>query len=136
VTVHRDWQRWCDRFGKLHNGVIRLLHDRAIWRTILAMLDANPGVARGGFGEYWLGSCYTGSMLIGIRRETGADDGSIGIRRSLASLAATPGMARRDWYEQQIRQRADQGWDLADLDVAFNIFAAPGQPFIDAARIR
>ena len=48
-------------------------------------------------------------------------------------------MARRDWYEQQIRQRADQGrdgWDLADLDVAFNIFAAPGQPFIDAARVR
>ena len=137
--MQEDWQRWCVRFDQLHNGVIRLFHDRAIWRTILAMLDANPGVARGSFGEYWLGSCYTDSMLIGIRRETGADGGSIGIRRSLASLAAAPRMARRDWYEQQIRQRAGQGRDgrdLADLDVAFNIFAAPGQPFIDAARIR
>ena len=92
MTVQQDWQRWCNRFDQLHNGVIRLFHDRAIWRTILAMLDAKPGVARGGFGEYWLGSCYTDSMLIGIRRETGADDGSIGIRRSLASLAATPRM--------------------------------------------
>jgi hypothetical protein len=115
VTVHEDWQRWCDRFDKLHNGVIRLFHDRAIWQTILAMLDANPDVARGGFGEYWLGSCYTDSMLIGIRRETGAGDGSIGVRRSLAGLAANPQMARRDWYEQQIRQRDHQHWDAREL---------------------
>lgn len=52
------------------------------------MLDANPQVAR--FGEYWLGSCYTDSMLIGIRRETGADNESIGIRRSLSSLTSIP----------------------------------------------
>jgi hypothetical protein len=68
VTAQHDWQRWCDRFDKTQNGVIRLFHDRAIWRTILAMLDANPKVARGGFGEYWLESCYTDSMLIGIQR--------------------------------------------------------------------
>ena len=67
------------------------------------MPGASPGVARGGFGEYRLGSCYTDSMLIGIRRETGAGDGSIGIRRSLNGLAANPRMARRNWYEQQIR---------------------------------
>jgi len=51
------------------------------------------------------------------RRETGADDGSIGLRRSLTSLAANPRMARRDWYEQQVRQCGDQrrdGWGLAD----------------------
>lgn len=51
------------------------------------MLGANKDVTRGGFGEYWLGSCYTASQLIGIRRETGADSRSIGIRRSLNSLA-------------------------------------------------
>jgi hypothetical protein len=79
VTAQDDWQCWCDRFDKTHNDVIRLFHDRAIWRTILAMLDANPKVARGGFGEYWLESCYTDSMLIGIRRETGADSDSIGV---------------------------------------------------------
>lgn len=140
MTVQeQDWQRWCDRFDKLHNGVIRLFHDRAIWRTIRAMLDANPDVARGGFAEHWLGSCYTDSMLIGIRRETGADDGSIGIQRSLNGLASNPRMARRDWYEQQIRQRGHQDrdqWELAELDAAFDIFAASGQPFIDAARVR
>ena len=103
MTVREDWQRWCDRSGKLRNRLIRLFHDRAIWRTILAMPGASPGVARGGFGEYWLGSCYTDSMLIGIRRETGAGDGSTGIRRSLNGLAANPRMARRNWYEQQIR---------------------------------
>src|SRR5580704_18159102 len=48
----------------IHYGVIRLVHDRAVWRIILAMLDASPGVARGGFGGYWLGACYTDSMLI------------------------------------------------------------------------
>jgi hypothetical protein len=138
VTLQDDWQRWCDRFDKLHNGVIRLFHDRAIWRTILAMLDANPGIARGGFGEYWLGSCYTDSMLIGIRRETGADGGSIGLQRCLAGLSAAPRIARRDWYEHQVRQRGHQdwdGWDLAAIDAAFDIFAAPGQPFIDATRV-
>jgi hypothetical protein len=92
VTAQDDWQRWCDRFDRLHNGILRLFHDRGIWRTVFAMLDANPQVARGGLGEYWLGSCYTDSMLIGIRRETGADNESIGIRRSLNSLA---GMSRR-----------------------------------------
>jgi len=138
VTAQDDWQRWCDQFDKLYNGILRLFHDRGIWRTILAMLDANPQVARGGFGEYWLGSCYTDSMLIGIRRETGADRGSIGLRRSLNSLASSPRMATRSWYEQEVRQR-NQGrdaWELAELDAAFNIFAAPGQPFIDAARVR
>ena len=77
-------------------------------------------------------------MLIGIRRETGADSQSIGIRRSLNSLAGNPRMATRSWYEQEVRQR-NQGrdaWELAELDAAFNIFAAPGQPFIDAARVR
>jgi hypothetical protein len=139
VTTQDDWQRWCDRFDRTHNGVIRLFHDRAIWRTILAMLDANPHVARGGFGEYWLGSCYTDSMLIGIRRETGADSNSVGIRRSLNALAANPRMARRDWHEQQIRQRGHGQWDaweLAELDAGFNIFASPGDLFIDAARVR
>jgi len=37
-----DWHRRCDRFDKIHNGVIRLFHDRAIWLPILTMLDANP----------------------------------------------------------------------------------------------
>jgi hypothetical protein len=48
-------------------------------------------------------------------------------------------MARRDWYERQVRQRGHQdrdAWELAELDAGFNIFAAPGQPFIDAARVR
>jgi hypothetical protein len=102
------------------------------------MLDANPGVARGGLGEYWLGSCYTDSMLSGIRRETGADGSSIGIRRSLNGLAGNPRMACRDWYEQQIRhgyQDRDR-WEQAELDAGFGIFAAPGQPFIEAARVK
>lgn len=138
MTAQEDWQRWCDRYDKLHNGVMRLFHDRAIWRIILAMLDANPGVARGGFGEYWLGSCYTDSMLIGLRRETGAGDDSIGMLRSLNNLAATPRIARRDWYEQQIRSAHPDrdSWELAELDSGFRIFAAPGQPFIDAARVK
>jgi hypothetical protein len=138
VTAQDDWQRWCDRFDKLHNGILRLFHDRAIWRTIMAMLDANPQVARGGFGEYWLGSCYTDSMLIGIRRETGDDARSIGLLRLLNMLAGKPRMASRAWYEEQVLQRnrgRGDGWELAQLDAAFNIFAVPGQPFIDAALV-
>lgn len=109
MTTQDDWQRWCDRFDKLHNGIFRLFHDRGIWRTVLAMLDANPQVSRRGLGEYWLGSCYTDSMLIGIRRETGADNQSIGIRRSLNSLASNPRMATRNWYEHEVRQRNQGG---------------------------
>lgn len=83
------------------------------------MLDANLKVARGGFGEYWLGSCYTDSLLIGIRRETGGDSGSIGLLRSLKGLTSNPRMATRAWYVQQVRLGDHQGWDawaLADLD--------------------
>lgn len=32
--------------------------------------------------------------------------------------------------------RTWDGWDLAALDAAFDVFAGPGQPFIDAARVR
>jgi hypothetical protein len=74
MTLEEELQRWRERYDTTHNGVLRLFHDRAIWRTILAILEANPAVARGGFGEYWLGSCYTTSQLIGIRRETGSGD--------------------------------------------------------------
>ncbi len=91
MTLEEEWQRWRECYDTTHNGVLRLFHDRAIWRTILAMLEANPAVARGGFGEYWLGSCYTTSQLIGIRRETGTDNKSVGMLRSLNSLASTPG---------------------------------------------
>jgi hypothetical protein len=138
VTAEDEWQGWCARFGKTHNGVIRLFHDRAIWRTILAMLDANPKVARGGFGEYWLGSCYTDSLLIGIRRETGGDSGSIGLLRSLKALTSNPRMATRAWYVQQVRLGDHQGWDawaLADLEAGFNRYAASGEPFIDPALV-
>jgi len=102
------------------------------------MLDANPDVARGGFGEYWMGSCYTDSMLVGIRRETGADNDSIGLRRSLNALASAPRMARRDWcmqYRRQDRNREPDDWELAERDQVFDIFAAPGAQFIDAARV-
>jgi hypothetical protein len=61
------------------------------------------------------------------------------IRRSLNGLASNPRMASRDWYEQEIRQRGHQGrdtWELAELDAGFDIFAAPGQPFIDAGSVK
>jgi hypothetical protein len=139
VNLEEQWQGWRSRFDRTHNGVVRLFHDRAIWRTILAMLDANPRVLRGGFGEYWLGSCYTDSLLTGIRRETDGDSRSTGLLRSLNSLVSTPRMAARTWYQQQIRQRDHQGWDesaLAELDAGFNRFAAAGEPFADSARVR
>jgi hypothetical protein len=41
VIAHTDWQHRCDQFGKIHTGVIRRFRDRAIWRTILAMLAAD-----------------------------------------------------------------------------------------------
>jgi hypothetical protein len=116
-----------------------MFHDRAIWRTILAMLNANPKVARGGFGEYWPGSCYTDSLLIGIRRETGGDRGSIGLLRSLKALTSNPRMATRAWYVQQVRLRDHQGWDvraLAELDPGFDRYAGPGRPFIDPALVQ
>jgi hypothetical protein len=131
-----DWQAWCDRFDKTHHGVLRLFHDRAIWRTIMAMLEANPAVPRGGFGEYWLGSCYTDSMFIGIRRESDAK--GTGLRRALKQLEATPRMATRDWYMSQVRQRDHEGWDswaVAELEAAFNLFAGPGDAFIDSALV-
>jgi dehydrogenase/reductase SDR family member 1 len=38
--------------------MILLFRDRATWQTILAMLHTSPGVARGSFGEYRLGSLH------------------------------------------------------------------------------
>jgi hypothetical protein len=85
VTAQDDCQHWCDWSGKIRNSMIRLFHDRAIWRTILAMLHASPGVAPAASASTgW--DRYTSSILTGIRRETGADDGRIGILCSLADL--------------------------------------------------
>lgn len=65
LSLGRLWEGWCGRFDQVENGVLRLFHDRMIWRTILAMLDQNREVQRGGFGEHWLGWCYTTTQLIG-----------------------------------------------------------------------
>lgn len=100
------------------------------------MLDANPAIARGGLGEFWLGSCYTASQLIGIRRETGSDRDSIGMGRSLNSLASTPRMATRAWYEQRIRELEYKGSDFSELASMFDRFADPGAPFINSAQVR
>ena len=137
MSAQDKWQQWCDQFDQLHNGILRLFHDRAIWRTIMAMLDANPQVTRGGFGEHWLGSCYANSMLIGIRREAADDAQSIGLLRSLNKLAGRPQMASRAWFEQQIQQRHQErdAEKLGKLYAGFDVFAAPGQPFIDPARV-
>lgn len=139
MTLAEEWQDWCSRFDETEKGVQRLFHDRYIWKTILAMLDANPSVARGGFGEHWLGWCYTTTQLIAIRRECDNDKNSIGIGRSLGHLAGNPRIATREWFEQQIRLRARpdrESWELAQADARFDGFAAPGQPFIDAALVR
>jgi len=37
VTVHDHQRHCCDRSGKIHIGVIRLFHGRAIWQVILTM---------------------------------------------------------------------------------------------------
>jgi hypothetical protein len=49
---------------------------------------------------------------------------------------ANPGPGRRNWYQQEIRQRCHQdpdSWELAEHDAGFNIFAAPG-PAVHRAR--
>jgi hypothetical protein len=58
ATAHDDRQHWRDRFGGIRNGMILLFRDRATWQNILAMLHTSPGVARGSFGEYTLGSLH------------------------------------------------------------------------------
>jgi hypothetical protein len=136
VTLEDDWQRWRERFDKTHNGVLWLFHNRSIWRTIMAMLDANPAVARGDHAEFWLRTCYTDSQLIGIRRETDGDSNGTGMMRSLNSLASTPRMATREWYEEQIRQLGYMGADFREGAAVFNRFADPGEPFINRARVR
>ena len=86
--------------------MLRLFHDRYILKTILALLAANPSVARGGFSEHGLGWCYTTTQVVSIRRECDHDKNSAGIGRSLEHLASNPRIATREWYEQQIRLRA------------------------------
>jgi hypothetical protein len=136
VTTDYDWQRWCERFDRTHNGIVRLFHDRAIWRTILAMLDDNPAVTRGGHGEYWLGWCYTTTQLIGIRRETDDDRDGTGLGRSLKALASNPRMATRVWYEQQIRAAGYGGAEFRELAGIFGRFAQAGAAFVDSALVR
>lgn len=139
MTLAEEWQSWCMRFDETEKGVLRLFHDRYIWKTILAMLDANPSVARGGFGEHWLGWCYTTTQLVSIRRECDRDKNSVGIGRSLDHLAGNPRIATRQWYEQQIRLRARpdwEPWEIAQLEARFDDFAGPGKPFIDPALVR
>jgi len=136
VRAEDDWQRWCARFDQTEKGVLRLFHDRGIWRTILAMLDDNPEVHRGSFGEHWLGWCYTTTQLIAVRRECDDDDNSAGILRSLKALASTPRMATRSWYIQQINQREHGDLDPGQSDAGFNMFAAASAPFISAALVQ
>jgi hypothetical protein len=136
MSAEDDWQRWCARFDQTEKGVLRIFHDRAIWRTILAMLDDNPQVHRGSFGEHWLAWCYTTTQLIAIRRECDDDRGSAGIMRSLRALAGSPRMATRSWYIQQINQREHGDLDPRNFDAGFNVFAAAGAPFIDSAIVR
>lgn len=136
VGIEDDWQRWCQRFDKTHNGIVRLFHDRAIWRTILAMLDDNPAVTRGGHGEYWLGWCYTTTQLVGIRRETDPNREGTGLGRSLKALASKPRMATRAGYEQQIRAAGYGGSEFNELAGMFGRFAQPGAAFIDASLVR
>lgn len=135
VRAEDDWQRWCARFDQTEKGVLRLFHDRAIWRTILAMLD-NSEVNRGSFGEHWLGWCYTTTQLIAVRRECDADSSSAGILRSLKALASTPRMATRSWYIQQINQREHGDLDPQQSDAGFNMFAAASAPFISTALVQ
>jgi hypothetical protein len=136
MRAEDDWQRWCARFDQTEKGVLRLFHDRAIWRTILTMLDDNPEVHRGSFGEHWLGWCYTTTQLIAVRRECDHDDSSAGILRSLKALASTPRMATRSWYIQQINQRERGDLDPEQSDAGFNMFAAASAPFISAALVQ
>jgi hypothetical protein len=72
-----------------------------------------------------------------IRRKCGGTDSdSIGIRRSLRSLASNPRMATRSRYRLQLQQRGNEGEDLERLAEGFNQFAALGKPFADSGLVR
>jgi hypothetical protein len=130
-----EWQRWCARFDQAHNGVIRLFHDRSVWRTIRQMIDTNSAVHQTGIAENWLAWCYTTTQLIGIRRECAGDRDSVGYRRLLNGLASNPRMATRSWYKAELRIRGIDGEDLDRLSADFDRFTQPASPFVDSRLI-
>ena len=138
MTREEQWQAWCARFDETHHGVILLFHNRAVWRTIRAMIDTNPAVRRTGFAENWLARCYTTTQLVGMRRECDDDSGSIGLRRSLKQLASAPRMATRAWYRSELLARTPDRTpdDLARLVTGFDEFAEPSAAFIDPRRVQ
>lgn len=118
-----------------------MFHNRAVWRTILAMWDANPEVARGGFAERWVARCYTTTQLIAIRREADADarNNPSSLYRALKGLASNPRMATRLQYEGALAsmETGDHIPEVFDdLAAGFNVFAAPGAPFVNSTLIK
>ena len=64
------WKQWTTWFDTAYKDVLTLLHNRHVWRNLIAMLAANSDVKQHTMINGWLTRCYSQTQAVGIRRQS------------------------------------------------------------------
>lgn len=128
------FQKWCIWLNIIREDVDTLYFYRFIFQGVVGIVNSNEHLDTlspfFGFFE----RVYGDSILMGIRRQLKIQNDSISLARLFSEVAANPALVTRlDFYEVFS--------DLGSLKIAsirreaFDRFATPDAPHIDAARV-
>jgi hypothetical protein len=112
------WIRWLDRIEP--EVVDEIATNRALFREVSEVLDANPEIPGSDFFAYWAGN-YGRSQAVAVRRQTDISGQSITLGRLLVEIRANRQLLTREryvgMYEWGHQSRGDGDFDaFAYLD--------------------
>src|SRR5690348_6390194 len=87
-TDDERWADWAKRFEAAYQDVTTLYLDRFVWQNMVAMLQANSDIHHSGLVNNYLARTYSGSLALGIRRQTDLDSRTASLAYVLHDIAA------------------------------------------------
>jgi hypothetical protein len=123
------WLQWCGWYETAYKDVLTLLHNRHVWRNLIAMLAANPEVEQHTMINNWFTRCYSQTQAVGVRRQSEHEGRRPTLGALLREIESFPSIATRVRYVSGLSDASlpnrENGWrtfapddgPLADTDI-------------------
>jgi hypothetical protein len=100
TSPHADdrWRQWQEWYEVAHNEVMTLFHHRHVWKSLVALLNANPAIEHHSVINDWLTRGYSQTIAVGIRRQCDSSRRRPTLGCLLSEMAAHPDALTVDRY--------------------------------------
>ncbi|BEP14403.1 hypothetical protein acdb102_27140 [Acidothermaceae bacterium B102] len=115
-TTDSRWHSWLTMLSTAKMDIHQMAHNRAIWLSVVDMLQRNQSVTHNQVMNAWLSGHYTTTQAVAIRRQcdVGTNDRPKSMGRLLTEMVAHPSVFTRDRYlgatDGRLRRDREAAW--------------------------